>query len=81
MTRGTKRQAARHLVGPAGGVPADVCGIDRDQAVHQARREPTDAALGKVGLEHRRPEGLVAPAGGDRGADLEADCCGLLSNQ
>jgi hypothetical protein len=54
-------------------VPADVCGIDPDQAIHQAQREPADAALGKVGLEHRRAECHIATAGGDRGAEFEPD--------
>ena len=73
MVQGAERQAVRHLVGSAVGVPADVCGIDPDQAVHQAQREAADAALGEVSLEHRRAECHVATAGGDRGAELEAD--------
>ena len=68
-----ERQAVRHLVGSAMGVPANVCGIDPDQAVHQAQGEAADAALGKVGFEHRRAECHVATTAGDRGAELETN--------
>jgi len=50
-----------------------VCGIDRDQAIHEAQGEAADAALGEVGLQHRRPEPGSSPAGSDRGAQLEPD--------
>jgi hypothetical protein len=40
MVEGAERQSVRHLVGPAVGMSADVCGIDRDQAVHQTQEKP-----------------------------------------
>ena len=52
MVEGAERQPVRHLVGSAVGMPADVRGIDPDQAVHQAQREA--AALGEIGLEYVR---------------------------
>ena len=55
-------------------MPPNVGGIDPDQTVHQAQREAADAALGEVGLEHRRPEAGSSTAGGDRGAEIEPDC-------
>jgi hypothetical protein len=70
---GAKLHPIRHLVRSTVGVPADVCGIDRDQAIHQAQREAADAALGEIGLEHRRAECHLPTADGDRSAELEAD--------
>jgi hypothetical protein len=46
------------------GVPANMCGIDRDQTIQQAQREAADAALSKVGLEHRHAERHVATPDG-----------------
>jgi hypothetical protein len=53
------------------GMPADVRRIDPDQAIGQAPRKATDAALGEVG-PHRRAETDIARAGGEEGAELEA---------
>jgi hypothetical protein len=56
MVEGAERQAVRHLVRTAVGVPSDVSGVHPDQALDQAEGEAADAALGEVGPEHVRSE-------------------------
>jgi len=70
---GAERQPVRHLVRAAVGVPLNVSCIDPDQAVHQAQGEAADAALGEVGLQHRRLEPGSSPAVADWGTELKPD--------